>query len=361
MEPFKNKFSKASIKTLATEIVAFYPDFDAKKFTKLSVKTLDALELKDRVRQISAALNETLPADYGEALRVLIGSVKKIEGGVSEGFIYWPYLQFIEEYGLDSVDLSLDGMEALTPFFSAEFAIRPYILNDSKKTLKRMLRWAKSPNEHVRRLATEGSRPRLPWGIALPELIADPTRTSKILEILKDDSSEYVRRSVSNHMNDFSKDHAAFVSQTCSEWWSESPEMQKLVKHALRNLLKKGDKEALKILGFGIPKFSDVKIKLDSDQVIFGESLNFDIEIMSEKSQSWMIDYAIHHQKANGKMSPKVFKWSVKKVKKDTILAVSKKHKIKPITTRKYYPGEHALEIFINGKSIGIQSFELIM
>lgn len=223
-----------------------------------------------------------------------------------------------------------------------------------------MLKWAKHSNAHVRRLATEGSRPRLPWGIALPELISDPTHTAKILDILKDDSSEYVRRSVSNHMNDFSKEHADFVSQTCGVWWDETPEMQKLVKHALRNLLKKGDKNALKILGFGLAKFSEVKINLESSQVDFGTSLNFDIEVVADKSQSWMIDYAIHHQKANGKMSPKVFKWCVKKVTKDTKLTVSKKHKIKPITTRKYYPGEHAVEIFINGKSIGTQSFELL-
>ncbi len=361
MEPFKNIFNKASIKNLANDINAVYPDFDKSTFVRLSSKSLNDLELKDRVRQISASLKETLPDDYEAALSVITNCVQEIEGGVSEGFIYWPYLQFIEDYGLDYFEASLDGLESLTPFFSAEFAIRPYIKAERKKTLKRMLKWAKNPNEHVRRLASEGSRPRLPWGIALPELIADPTHTSKILEILKDDSSEYVRRSVSNHMNDFSKEHPEFVSRRCGQWWNANPEMQKLVKHALRNLLKQGDKKALKILGFGPPKFSAVKISLESNIVKFGSSLNFTLEISGDKSQSWMIDYAIHHQKANGKMSPKVFKWCVKEVKKNESLTISKKHKIKPITTRKYYPGEHAIEIFINGKSIGTHSFELLM
>ncbi len=364
MEPFKNHFNRKTISILGEDILAVYPSFDTKQFLEQSTYLLDELELKARVQQIASALRRCLPSDYKEALTILLKCGERVsQDGIF--FIYWPYLQFIEDYGLNDLQLSLDAMRSLTPIFSAEFAIRPFIVKDREGTLETMLKWTEDSNPHVRRLASEGSRPRLPWGIALPELIANPLHSAPILEKLKQDSSEYVRRSVSNHMNDFSKEHPLFLTTKCEEWAAnaapEDVEMQKLVKHALRNLLKKGDVKALDILGFSTPKFSLVDLSLASDKVQFGESLQFNMTIKAEKTQSWMIDYAIHHKKANGSLTPKVFKWCVKKVKKGSILDLSKGHKFKAITTRKYYSGEHAIEVFVNGKSLGKHAFDLIM
>lgn len=250
----------------------------------------------------------------------------------------------------------------MTMRFSAEFAIRPFLVEHQAEVLEILSGWVDDDNEHVRRLVSEGTRPRLPWGMRLNIFIEDPTSVIELLEKLKDDDSEYVRRSVANNLNDIAKDHADLVADISKKWMIDaSKERQKLVRHSLRSLIKSGHKGALSALGYNLPHVNLEEFNLLTPIVKMGKFLEFEIKLTSKKKsiQPLIIDYAIHHQLANGTLSAKVFKWKNIKLQVDKPIEANRRHSFRPITTRRYYEGLHKVEIFINGEVLGGLDFNL--
>ena len=253
-------------------------------------------------------------------------------------------------------------LNAMTRRFTSEFSIRFFLLASPEETLNTLKNWLQDDNKHVRRLISEGTRPRLPWAMQLPSFIQNPTPVIELLEALKDDPEEYVRRSVANNLNDIAKDHPDLVADIAKKWMQGADiNRQKLIRHACRTLLKQGNQKALEVFGYGKPKLGSIKLEIHEEQVKLNGNLEFSlsIESTSESDQSLMIDYVIHHQKKNGKTTPKVFKWKKATLLAGKSLSMSKKHPFKAITTRVYYNGLHEVEILVNGQSIAKNSFFL--
>jgi 3-methyladenine DNA glycosylase AlkC len=270
---------------------------------------------------------------------------------------------FISTYLLEQPELAITTIETVTTFTSCEFAVRPFFKQYPSEMLQQMQCWSKHENSHLRRLASEGSRPKLPWGEALKAFVGDPTPLIPILENLKNDSSEHVRRSVANNLNDISKTHPQLVIQVSKEWIGGSNETNQLVKHALRSLLKSGNQEALKTIGIEanqeiIPK----NFSLLTDKVNFGSKLYFSFSIQNQSSQSCMVrlEYRLYFKRMNKEMGTKVFKISEKLIVSNQIVDFQRYYSFHPITTRKYYPGSHAIELIVNGVASNYTSFELV-
>jgi 3-methyladenine DNA glycosylase AlkC len=373
-EPFKNFFSKKLIKGMGDHFSMAWPEFDRAGFIKAASKSLDALELKERSAQITAALKNFLPEDFekaGEIMLASIGPEEDIDVNWADvddrGLVGWaviPMVDYVGLYGLKHFDLSMTLFKELTKRSSSEFGIRFFLLKEPKRTLSVLKKWCRDPNYHVRRLVSEGSRPRLPWGMQLPAFIKDPSPLLPLLEALKDDKEEYVRRSVANNLNDIAKDHPDKVAKIAKQWLKgASKDRGRLVRHACRTLIKQGHQKTLKALGYGSPDIKLGKFNVLTSRVNFGETLLFELSLTStsKKAQPLIIDYAIHHRKANGGSSPKVFKWKTITLASSVTLTAQKKHAIKKITTRVYYPGIHKVEILVNGVSLSFKTFELTM
>lgn len=356
---FKNGINADLVLRIGLHIQQQHPEFDLKSFVSLS-PNLKNLELKPRVRLIRDHLKEQLPENYNKALAILLKAVLKPKPNVKalHGFDLWPVTEFIQLHGIKDFEKSLQALYALTPLFTAEFALRPFLIQEPKKTLKVLHIWAKDRDHHVRRLVSEGSRPRLPWGEQIKAFIEDPTLTIELLEKLKYDEELYVRKSVANHLNDISKDHPELAVKIATQWKKQAPKKHEqkinwIIKHALRTQLKKGHQGALKLLGYEAKgKIQIKKLELKNKQIKFGESLEFSFILISDAGGTAMIDYIIHHQKANGETKPKVFKLTEKILAPNSPIILTKKHSFKPITTRVYYPGLHHLEIMINGQKL---------
>lgn len=365
-EPFKNEFNVELITQMGEHFKRVSPDFNAKDFVAKSTYGLDALELKERSTQIANALVEFLPDNFEEAGNILIDSLAPKEPfdpklGITS-WATWPMNQYVGMQGIEHFEISMKVFKALTPHFSSEFDIRFFLIAEEERTLTHLKNWINDPNHHVRRLVSEGTRPRLPWGIKLQSFANDPTPILPLLDALKDDDEEYVRRSVANSLNDIAKDNPDVVAKIARDWLKGADKNRIwLVKHACRTLIKQGHKKTLQALGYGAPKVSLEKFEIKNKQVKFGSALEFDMVLKSDKNseQDLIIDYAIHHMKANGEIAPKVFKWKITTLKADVKITAAKKHSIKKITTRKYYNGIHKVEIIINGISFGMQEFEL--
>ena len=371
-EPFKNAFNPQMITVMGTHFQRVAPTFDKQRFVDSAITGLDELELKQRATHIRKALEETLPADFTRACKLMVNALHPasdidLSGTVMDedgirGWAIMPMAEYVSEHGLDDFETSLETLRELTTRFSAEFAIRFFFISNTQHTLTHLERWTRDENYHVRRLASEGSRPRLPWALRLPEFVADPTPVVALLEVLKDDPEEYVRRSVANNLNDIAKDHPDLVADIARRWLKNaSPARKKLVKHACRTLIKQGHAKTLEAFGYSEPILSVGEITLKSSTVELGSHLEFEVSITSDapSNQPLIIDYVIHHQKANGTTSPKVFKWKTLDLPAGKSLTISKKHTLKPITTRVYYAGQHQVEIQINGKSFGKADFDL--
>lgn len=333
-------------------------------FVRAAQRGLDELELKARVRHIAAALRAHLPADFGAATAQIVDGLPPAlpsAEGVASGFWLWPFCQFVEEFGLDEPELALDAMHALTQRFSCEFAIRPYVEAHTERTFARLQRWVDDPSLHVRRLVSEGTRPLLPWGRRLTALQNDPAPVLPLLERLRDDPEEYVRRSVANHVNDISKGHAGLVVDLAKAWLRDGPKTrERLVRHALRTLVKQGHVPALRALGVAAPRL-EADLKLTPRRATIGDAIELQVTVRSTagRKQQLVIDYAVHHRRQNGTLSPKVFKWSTRELGKGEQFTLTKRHSLRPVTTRRYYPGKHAVELLVNGESFARREFEL--
>ncbi|WP_299464460.1 DNA alkylation repair protein [uncultured Gimesia sp.] len=357
-KPLKDNYDQTYLRRLSKEIAKAEPAFPSQKMLKFVFdREWEQKELKQRMRHITRALKQFLPQDYGAALNVLKQAAPQF-GGFEAMF----FPDFVEVYGLDDWEPSLAALEHFTRYSSSEFAVRPFILQDSKRMMRQMKSWAASKNEHVRRLASEGSRPRLPWAMALPEFKKDPGPVLPILEKLKADPSEYVRRSVANHLNDISKDHPDLVIDLAKVWIAGKPETRWIVKHGCRTLLKQGKPEALALFGYHEPHALEVqKFHLTPKKVAWSGEIQFEFELVSQSAELGQIrvEYAIDFVRQKGVTSRKVFKIS------EGVCSASAKfyrcrYSFKPITTRRYYPGLHRLTIIVNGQEMAERQFHLL-
>ncbi|TMV49461.1 DNA alkylation repair protein [Paenibacillus mesophilus] len=356
-EPLKDIYNDSFMDKLAGKIKAEQPNFPSEAFKKLVFADgWESLALKQRMRRISESLSATLPPDYREALDILMRASVDCRG-----FEHMFFPDFVELRGLDDPEASVPALAVFTKYSSSEFAVRPFIRKYPDLLRKQLTTWAADPNEHVRRLASEGCRPRLPWAMALNEFKDDPSPVLELLELLKEDSSEYVRRSVANNLNDISKDHPGLVMKTARRWYGRHPHTDWIVRHACRSLLKRCDPETLRFFGF-VPaeRISVVGLTLSAEEVSIGGAFTAAFRIVNSGDSSSLlrIEYAIDFVKANGSRSRKLFKLSEKEYDPGET-PVRFNHRFEQLTTRKHYPGEHALAIIVNGEQLSGISFTL--
>ncbi len=364
----KTIFNQEVITDLAQRIKKVFPPFDKVAFEQDANQNLDNLELKQRSTQICTALTSYLPAEFEQAVNILIAAMGKDDnsGGKTGyyGFRFMPFLDFVAACGLDNPDIALNSLEKMTLHFSAEFAIRPFILRYPDTTLPRLIKWTSHRDWRVRRLASEGSRARLPWSIQLKPFIENPSFIIRILNQLHNDPNLIVRRSVANNLNDIAKDNPDLVVTTAQHWWDSGDEIaQWTVRHGLRTLVKQGNKQVLSILGFvGGDNIGVKNFQFQPLVVNIGDELNFSFNLVSEESKNvhLVVDYVLHRVLANGRISKKVFKLRQIELPLGEKIALSGKHKFKQLSTRTYYPGFHSIEIVVNGRSVGKYDFELI-
>jgi 3-methyladenine DNA glycosylase AlkC len=351
-ERLKDLFlTDSSLQELVEALQESYPAFDGKRFLSL-VKDDQWLErqLKDRVVHITECLAQTLPPDYEEALDILLQTIPNVKG-----FEVMAFPHFVGTYGTEHWDRSLDALRFLSDYASGEWAIRPFLIQDSDRALDQMLAWAHDSNEKVRRLASEGCRPRLPWAPALPAFKKNPRPLIPILEALKDDESEFVRRSVANNLNDISKDHPDLALDICEQWYGWSDEADWIVKHACRTLLKTANKRALLLFGYADPANLGVsEFALASKSVKIGETAQFSflLSVNGKRELKVRLEYAVHFVKARGQLSKKVFKISERNCSPGSH-KITRKHSFADRSTRKHYPGTHQITIIVNGEEKG--------
>jgi len=362
----KDGLDEPALNRLVEAVTVAWPAFDGPGFKREALPGLDDLELKDRVRHLIAVLNRFLPEDFPKALNIVVRAGGHFPAGrpgdALAGFAAWPLIDWVPEFGLHHCDPSMKALKKLTSLFSAEFAVRPFLLNDTDRALGHLRSWLDDTDDHVRRLVSEGTRPRLPWGCQLPMFRDDPGPVIELLTHLRDDPTEYVRRSVANNLNDIAKDHPAVVVQVCRAWMKKAPDnRQWVVRHGLRTLVKQGNQGALKVLGYTTEPKVEVYLKLSAKSLKIGGDLVIKIDLAStdRRKQKLVIDYVVHHQRANGKTTPKVFKLRTLDLGPGESVHLQKKHSFAPRTVRRYYPGIHMVELMVGGQSLGGRSFTL--
>lgn len=330
-------------------------DWPAVEATKRQV---DPLALRQRSDLIAAAI----VADHGDDYAALAAIFRTALADPSfAGWIIWPVTEATVTLGREQdFDDALQLLAELTPRLSAEFAIRRLLAHDLDRALERILPWTTHPDEHVRRLASEGTRAYLPWAIRVPALTARPEATLPILDALHADESEYVRRSVANHLNDLARHAPELVVATAGRWHGEGSEW--VVRHGLRTLIKKADPGALALLGFapvavevGAPVLTEARVPLPG-------TLAFSVSVRNASAvpARLAVDYLVHYRKANGTLAPKVFKLAVAELAPGETRVFAKRHALRPMTTRVHHLGRHALEVQVNGARSGLTPFELV-
>ena len=366
-ESLKTFFSPALVRRLAGDIERVHPSFPSRAFIKDATKGLDELELLDRGKHITRALEKHLPASFPDAIDILLRSLgpehatDELIGVGMAPFYYLPHTQYVATRGLDYFELSMHAQYELTKRFSAESSIRPFIAADPERTLATLRQWASDPNAHVRRLVSEGTRLRLPWAMRVRWLDTNPERVIELLELLKDDPTPLVRRSVANNLNDLGKVHPGLLARTCEAWLDgATAERRALVEHALRSAVKRGDAGALRLLGYGRKAVVRIEsVRIVPGRVTIGGSVavRFVVASRSRSKQEILVDLGVHFVKGNGKSARKVFK-----VKRIVLPAGRKVELTKSIslavhTTRTPRPGRHVVDVIVNGAATRVGHF----
>jgi 3-methyladenine DNA glycosylase AlkC len=349
------------ITMLGARISAVAPAFPIERFCADLHPILPPLALKQRVAAVAHALRQTLPADYPTALAIIVAALGPVPaegpGMFDDGWYAWPLATFVEQYGLAHPHESLAALHAITQRNTAEFAIRPFLAHHTELTLHTLHTWVRDPSFHVRRLVSEGTRPRLPWATQLPPFIADPTPVLALLESLRDDPSAYVRRSVANNLNDIAKDHPTQVLTIAQRWLHAAPpERERLVRHALRTLIKQGHPAALGLLGAD-PRAAVVLEQLDAapTNLPIGATceLRATLRSTAATTQRLVIDYAVQFASVHGTLRRKVFKLRTSELAPGAALAITWNHSFRQLSTRRHYPGAHVIELQVNGIIVG--------
>ena len=342
-------------------------DFAASEFVDRCLVGYESMELTERARHIAGVLADHLPSDRARALAIVTNAlgpeIEETELTGMDGFLYLPLVFFVADKGLDHFEAAMTAQYELTKRFTAEFSIRAFLDRYPDATLARLREWAGDSNVHVRRLVSEGSRPRLPWAPRLRAFQSDPQPVIELLELLKDDPEEYVRRSVANNLNDISKDHPDLVVEIARRWWDGAPApRRRLVRHGLRTLIKQGHPGALAVLGFG----PDSPVQIESVSVIpesveIGGKVRIEVRLVnpSKDEGGALVDLIVHFVKANGSTSPKVFKGAELRLEPGETKRISKSVSLRQHSTRTHYPGRHEVEVQLNGLVVPGGTFEL--
>ncbi|OJT72509.1 hypothetical protein BM529_18065, partial [Clostridioides difficile] len=343
-ELLKNMYNRESLYEVAVVIQSVYNSFKVDEFIKSTMdETWNNLELKARCRKISMSLGMYLPEDYKEALSIL-------EKSVTGFYFAFFFPDFVEVYGQDDInwDLSISALERNTEYWSSEFAVRAFIIKDEERMMAQMRKWSKHKSEHVRRLASEGCRPQLPWGQAISKFKKDPTPVLPILEQLKTDTSTYVQKSVANNLNDISKTHPDLVISIAKDWYGKNKSTNWIVKHGCRTLLKKGNRDVLALFGYDDTTSINLQdFTLETTSISIGEDLTFSFNILAKKATKTRLEYGIDYIKSNGKRNRKIFKISEVSLKENEKKSYMKKHSFADVSVRKHYPGIHSIAIII--------------
>lgn len=367
-EPLKNHFDDRIPRKMARDIAAVWPAFRSKAFLADVLNGYDGLELMDRGRHIARVLRRHLPDDYPTALGVLMRSVgerpKNADGdGGMASFFYLPHTCFVAAFGVDHFDESMQAQFVLTQRFTAEFSIRPFIERDERRSLALLRQWARDPNVHVRRLVSEGTRPRLPWAGRLRAFQRNPAPVLELLELLKDDRDAYVRRSVANNLNDIGKDHPDVLVDVARRWLHDaSPERKALVRHALRSLVKQGHADALKAIGYGARAavaIDDARIAPRRATMGGRVTIQFDLRSTARRAQRVLVDFRIHFVRDRGRTSANVFKLKAIDLPPGAAVTFRKSVSLADLTTRRHYPGRHAVDALVNGQVLPIGFFTI--
>ncbi|OKP84678.1 hypothetical protein A3844_19510 [Paenibacillus helianthi] len=354
-EPLKAMYNEEFLRGFGTKVKEVHGSFDLEGFVAAAMRDpWEALELKGRMRRITETLGTFLPRRYEDALEILFA--------IDEECVGFPYLffpDFVEVYGAsdEHFELSMTALERFTSRSSAEFAVRPFLLRDPQRMMAQMLQWSKHPNEHVRRLSSEGSRPRLPWGQALPMFKRDPSPVLPVLEQLKADPSLYVRKSVANNLNDIAKDHPEVVMDTVRRWKGVSAHTDWIVRHGCRTLIRKADPEIMALFGYAsqeneTPLAVSAVLSVEPAELHIGDSceLAYALSIREGEAVRIRVEYGIDFVKAGGKTSRKLFLLSDKTVPGGARLTGKRTHRWADLTTRRHYAGEHTLTLLVNGR-----------
>ncbi len=317
------------------------------------------MELKQRVQHTADICRQFLPDNYPQALKRLYAYAATLN---ENSFSYMFMPDFVARYGTHDFKRSMQALKDFTQYSSSELAIRVFLQDDLDRTLSILKKWTNSENVHIRRLTSEGTRPRLPWAVRIKAFLEKPSYCFPILQDLKADHEKYVQKSVANHLNDISKDHPEKMLQLVKSWDGNNQSTQWIIRHAARTLIKKGNRQALALFGAGEkPKIKLRKFALNASELQLGNDLEFELELVScaNQAQQLIIDYRIHYVKASGRTSPKVFKLKTAMLKPRQSLTLRKKHSVKNFTTRKHYSGRHQIELLINGVRIKNLHFHL--
>ena len=361
----KDIYSVSFYEKFGQAVAEVHPSFNKKKFIEAIYEgDFTQKEWKDRMKHTTAVLHQFMPQNFAEATSLIdkiIENLKKnsfTDGNLA--FIF--FADYIEMYGLDDFETSNKAFVSITQFISCEFAVRPFILEYKAKMIEEMIKWSLHENHHVRRLASEGSRSRLPWAMAIPFLKKDPTSILPILENLKNDPSEYVRRSVANNLNDIVKDNPEIVLEIASRWKGHSKETDGIIKHGCRTLLKQGHPEILSHYGLESTNIELSSFEIKTPKVKIGDYLQFHFHLnnKNDEAKTVRLEYAVHYKKAKGHLAKKVFKISEKIYHPNQLTKIERNQSFKLITTRVFHTGTHQLSIIINGTESEVLEFELI-
>lgn len=371
MEPFKNYLSPNLVGWIAIHMERHCPGFDRSAFVAAICAELPRLELKQRSQLIADQLHSCLPQDLTERfalIRAMLHPDQDTRTAIPSddlglrGWAMLPLGAVVGQHGSSEFDAGMDLLKEMTSRFSSEFDIRYFLRADQNRALARMQGWVSDSNRHVRRLVSEGTRPRLPWAMRLPALMADPRPILPLLEALRDDDEEYVRRSVANSLNDIAKDHPDLVASLTVDWLEDaSPARKKLLRHACRTLIKQGHPVALEAFGISPPQIEVLSLKVLQQTIRIGQTLDFSVTLRStsDAAQAVIIDQVLHFRRANDTLSAKVFKWKKLTLAAHDTIMLNRSHAIAAVTTRRYYSGSQTLSLRINGQDTHIVEFIL--
>jgi len=372
-DALKHLINADTVHWVGEHLQRVWPGFPRPHFDKLALDNLESLPFKARADRLAEALGTTLPDDFQRAADLLDATLRPVvppqpqndpddqTGGQPSdmdglsGWALWGVGTYVARHGLEHPERALATLHGLTQRFTAEFAIRPFILKHPERVWPVLARWVDDPSAHVRRLVSEGTRPRLPWGLRLQPLVADPRPSLPLLQALQDDPTGYVRRSVANHLNDIAKDHPGLVV----DWLrahrpGASVERERLLRHASRTLIKAGHTDALAVWGLGEAFIGDVQWSVSPCQVRVGARVALSARLQSRaaRPQAVALDYVVHHARPSGRAAVKVFKGTVLQVDANDAASWQREHALKATSTRALYPGPHRIELQLNGQRV---------
>ncbi|HYC38273.1 MAG TPA: hypothetical protein VEC19_17735 [Usitatibacter sp.] len=362
-----DSFGAPVVRGIAAAIRDAHPPFASRDFVRSALRGFEPLDLMARARAIAQALAGHLPRDFPQAADILVRSLGPPLGTTGghgmAPFFYLPHSFFVAAHGLGHFEESMRAQYEITQRFTAEFSIRVFLERTPDRTLARLREWTADPSVHVRRLVSEGTRPRLPWAPRLRAFQRDPTPVLELLERLKDDPELYVRRSVANNLNDIGKDHPAIAAETARRWLAGgAPHRRWIVAHALRSAVKRAEPGALEVLGYGAAarvSISNVAIEPPRARIGGRVEIGFEVHNPGRTRQGVLVDLRVHFVKANGQASPKTFKLRALELAPGERARLSKSISLDQLTTRTHYPGVHRVEALCNGAASPLGAFDL--